>query len=129
MKYFNNFTCLQDVKDQFSSVDSDYKKLNDVELKEEEVVLASYGGESYTGDAVVFLVRDGKLYEVHGSHCSCNGLEGQWNLEETSLEALEHRFDNGNLEYFISEHGEEFLDAIRRVILNEVFEREVLLRE
>jgi hypothetical protein len=38
-----------------------------------------------------FLLRDkktGKLYETHGSHCSCYGFEGQWNLEETTVEYL-----------------------------------------
>lgn len=29
-----------------------------------------------------------KLFEVHGSHCSCNGFEGQFKPEETTLEYL-----------------------------------------
>jgi hypothetical protein len=32
--------------------------------------------------------RDGKLYENHGSHCSCHGFEGQWFPEETTVEYL-----------------------------------------
>lgn len=32
--------------------------------------------------------RDGKLYEVHGNHCSCYGLEGQWEPEEATVESL-----------------------------------------
>lgn len=31
---------------------------------------------------------DNKLYEVHGSHCSCCRFEGQWKPEETTLEYL-----------------------------------------
>lgn len=44
-----------------------------------------------------FLLRDeeGKLYEVHGSHCSCYGFEGQFQLEETTVEALKFRVNEG----------------------------------
>jgi len=36
-----------------------------------------------------FLFRkNGKLYENHGSHCSCYGFEGQWKPEETTIEYL-----------------------------------------
>lgn len=38
-----------------------------------------------------FLLLDiysGKLYETHGSHCSCYGFEDQFNPEETTLEYL-----------------------------------------
>jgi hypothetical protein len=31
----------------------------------------------------------GKLYENHGSHCSCYGFEDQWAPEETSIEYLQ----------------------------------------
>lgn len=55
------------------------------------VIAALYGYESYEGSAVVLVVRDGKLYEANGSHCSCNGLEDQWGLEETTVEALRMR--------------------------------------
>lgn len=41
-----------------------------------------------SGDAFVLFRKDGKLYEVHGSHCSCYGLEGQWDPEETTAAAL-----------------------------------------
>jgi hypothetical protein len=36
----------------------------------------------------VIYEKDGQLYEVHGGHCSCYGLEGQWSPEETSKEYL-----------------------------------------
>ena len=38
-----------------------------------------------------FLLQDrktGKLYETHGSHCSCYGFEGQFAPEETTPEYL-----------------------------------------
>ena len=45
-----------------------------------------------------FLLKDketGVLYESHGSHCSCYGFEGQFEPEETSIEALKFRIENG----------------------------------
>lgn len=64
-----------------------------------EILLASYTQECYEGDAFVLFKRksDGKLYEVNGGHCSCYGLEGQWNPEETTVEELEHRLTKGRL--------------------------------
>lgn len=58
---------------------------------EEEVLLAYYTYEDYSGSAFVLYQKDGKLFEVHGSHCSCYGLEGQWEPEETTYAALSMR--------------------------------------
>lgn len=66
-----------------------------------EILLASYSYENYEGEAFVLFKRDGKLFEVHGNHCSCYGLSeqdysgsttSQWDPEETSVEALRKRF-------------------------------------
>jgi hypothetical protein len=42
-----------------------------------------------------FLLRDkdGNLFEVHGSHCSCYGFENQFTLEPTTIEALKFRIN------------------------------------
>jgi len=60
-----------------------------------EIIVASYTYEDYSGDAYVLFRKDGKLFEVHGSHCSCYGLEGQWVPEETTEEAIRHRIEKG----------------------------------
>jgi hypothetical protein len=62
-----------------------------------EVLLASYYIEGFNGSAFVLLKKDGQLFEVNGNHCSCFDLEGQWELEETSKEALLHRMEKGRL--------------------------------
>jgi hypothetical protein len=67
------------------------------EFKGAEILLASYGTPSYEGYAFVLFRRDGKLYEVNGSHCSCYQLEGQWEPEETTVDALRHRVGEGEL--------------------------------
>ena len=81
---------------------------------EDELLFASYGGGSYEGDATMVWRRDGKLYEAHGSHCSCMGLEGQFEPEETTLAALaaKSKRDTDNLYfYFLSEHDGEAYTA------------------
>lgn len=64
-----------------------------------EILLASYTYQDYSGSAFVLFRKDGKLYEVNGVHCSCWGLEGQWDPEETSIEALRKRTGDGYEEY------------------------------
>jgi len=59
------------------------------------ILFASYGQDNYSGDAWVLFEEDGKLYEVNGSHCSCFGLEGQWEAEEVVLKELENRLTKG----------------------------------
>lgn len=63
-----------------------------------DILLASYSYENYYGDAFVLFKRDGKLWEVNASHCSCYGLEGQWEPEETSVESIERRISTGRFD-------------------------------
>lgn len=72
--------------------------------RDAEVLVASYTYEDYSGDAYVLFKRDGKLWEVHGGHCSCYGLSEsdycgdsttQWEPEETTREAIMLRLDKG----------------------------------
>jgi hypothetical protein len=82
------------------------------------VLLASYGTPSYEGYAFVLFSRDGKLYEVNGSHCSCYGLENQWSPEETTVEALRHRLENGSLgadDYSENMFADELRAALARL--------------
>jgi hypothetical protein len=87
--YLGDFECKADVIEKFSL------KLDD--LKQCKILLAWYGYGDYDGSAFVLFERDGKLYEVNGGHCSCYGLEGQWEPEVISVEQLMHRIDNGHL--------------------------------
>jgi hypothetical protein len=58
-----------------------------------DLIVAVYRYEDYSGSAFVVYRdrRDGKIYEVHGSHCSCNGLEDQWDPEEAEVRELLRR--------------------------------------
>jgi hypothetical protein len=106
--FLGNFECVDDVESAFESGD----------LSHVEILLAWYGYGSYDGSAFV-LFRDGdKLYEVNGSHCSCYGLEDQWEPEETSVAELKHRVEHGNLgrdEYYDEGiFGDQLLEVLKR---------------
>ena len=66
------------------------------EVKGYKVIVAYYSYEDYSGSAFVLLKKGRKYYEVHGSHCSCYGLEGQWSLEESAPLALKYRIEQGH---------------------------------
>ena len=100
--------------------------IDDAALVGATILLASYGYENYEGSAFVLFERDGKLYEVNGSHCSCYGLseqsysgleytDTQWQPEETTLESLRHRLEEGKLGKE-SYYGNEYADELRTVL-------------
>lgn len=78
--YYELFESQDDVLKEFS--------INSEQLEGVEILYACYTYESYSGDTHVIFRKDGKLYEVNGGHCSCYGLEGQWEPEETTVAAL-----------------------------------------
>lgn len=63
-------------------------EISSEQLEGVEVLYAAYDCECYEGSAHVIFRKDDKLYEVNGGHCSCYGLEGQWEPEETTVAAL-----------------------------------------
>lgn len=81
------------------------------------ILFASYGYANYSGDAFILFEKEGGLFEVNGSHCSCYGLEGQWEPTPVSIEELEHRLKNGRLGQD-DWCGNQFADELK-VFLNE----------
>ncbi len=53
-----------------------------------EIIVASYVHEQYDGQALVVFKQAGHLFMLEGSHCSCYGLEGQWEPDRTTVRAL-----------------------------------------
>lgn len=78
--YFDEFESKEDMMREFC--------ISSEQLEGVEILYASYDCPPYEGYAHVIFRKDDKLYEVNGSHCSCYGLEDQWEPEETSVEAL-----------------------------------------
>ena len=90
--YLDGFDDVADINREFSNTryDEDFNELpSERHLSESETVLiAVYTYECYSGKAFVLYEQDGKLFEVNGGHCSCYGLEDQFDPEETTWEAL-----------------------------------------
>ncbi|MCK5615726.1 hypothetical protein KAR91_78410 [Candidatus Pacearchaeota archaeon] len=106
-KNYNDLTGREAMKGDF--------EINNEHLRGAKILLASYGQGGYEGEAFVLFERDGKLYEVNASHCSCYGLEGQWDEEETDIEVLRHRLKNGEMGKD-SYCDNEFADELSKVL-------------
>ena len=83
--YEGNFGCREDVEKQYQ-----------VELdKDVRILYAGYWYKDYFGDSVVLFNYGRRLYEVRGGHCSCYGLERQWDPDEVTKEQMLHMFKEG----------------------------------
>ena len=71
-------------------------EISNVDLKYLEILFAVYEYEDCSGKAFVLVKEGNKLFEINASHCSCSGLENQWELEETDIATLRHRIKNGD---------------------------------
>ena len=105
--YLHDFGGIDDVASEFSERPDTFDGV--------EILLASYSQGNWSGDAFVLFRKGGELFEVNASHCSCHGLEGQWEPEPTTVAALRHRLDEGTLG---SDDwtGNEFADELRAVL-------------
>ena len=69
------------------------KKLEGLDILIAYESVGSWGCDSTS--FYLFKDKAGKLYEMHGSHCSCYGFEDQFKLEETERQALWYRMNEG----------------------------------
>jgi len=67
------------------------------ELANATILLATYIHNELGGEAFVLFRQNGTLYEVNASHDSMGLLTDQWEPEETFLEALRYRLEQGRL--------------------------------
>lgn len=105
--YFEDFSSWQDVAMNYvfgSSYNPSNEKLEESLRKipePDEVLYACYTYRNYDGESLVFFRNGDSYYLVQGGHCSCYGLEDQWNPEEydkDTLEKLLKRIIENNLE-------------------------------
>jgi len=87
-------------------------QIDSSKLKDCDVLLACYTYESYDGSAFVLFKKDDTLYEVVGGHCSCYGLEGQWEPEVTTFEALRQGLETRYEVEFCREQLRQVLDRV-----------------
>jgi hypothetical protein len=76
-----------------------------------EFIVAQYSYEEYAGSSFCLYKKDGVLYENYGNHCSCFGLEGQWEPSETTAEALKLRINADS----------SFTPEIKKILESKVF--------
>lgn len=78
----------------FSDREDVFSNFQRPEDKDIVICYANYDNEEYEGSAMVIYFRKStkKYYEAYGSHCSCYGLEDQWDRdEEMRFEEFEKR--------------------------------------
>lgn len=103
MRHFEGFANVQAIVDEFQ-IPADHPLIP----TNEEILFANYCCEGYEGDARILFQRNGVLYEVEGSHCSCMGLEDQWNPIVVSWEQLGMR----NYTYFSRDRAKKEFMAL-----------------
>lgn len=122
-KFLNDWDTKNPIKDMAQDFQISIKELESI-----NIIVASYTYENYTGDAFVLFEKGGVFYEVNGSHCSCYGLENQWEPEETDIDVLEKRFTPSDEQFYcqgyeysyskdklVSTYGKDVLKAIKEV--------------
>lgn len=95
--FIGQFENQEDVLTRFSSVYGEVDDSITQFMKRKKIIFAIYDSHDYDGSAFVLIKSGKKLYEVNGSHCSCYGLEDQWEPEEVTLIELIHRMSKGSL--------------------------------
>lgn len=114
-RYFGRWGDVYDINRDFD------EHRGECALEDEEVLFASYENEDYSGHAVVLFERNGTLMEVSASHCSCYGLEGQFEPAPVTWEALALRLHGiGRSGGFIRCHSQEAVAAFCDLVMSHV---------
>lgn len=104
-------------KDLFLTWADVQREYDTQEPEPEEILFAYYGYESYDGNSMVAYRNANKYYLVCGGHCSCYGLEGQWNPEEYPSKEIfakvldKMNFDDSEIGNFVN----KFIDEVSSV--------------
>ena len=103
--------------DGFNSLDkkgiAEQFQIEEAELDDCEILYANYSLGYYEGSALIVFQKEGKLYEVNGSHCSCFGLEGMWEPEETTKEILLNRPS-----FYMSDYDGNVVEDLKEALKN-----------
>ncbi len=78
--FHEDFKDIEHLKEEFRITDDD--------LQGVEILFAVYRTGAYDGESIVLFKKDERLYLVDAGHCSCYGLEGQWDPVEVNEPVL-----------------------------------------
>lgn len=120
MAIYYGFSDLEDVAREFGGYNWETREVStpsELFPTENEVLFALYATPAWEGYAFVLFRKDGELYEVHGSHCSCYGLEDQWSPERTSVDYLQKMIDEDRRPWYDDgEYGQVAWDDFVEVV-------------
>lgn len=105
----HGFNDWEDVQRQFAP---DHRNASPVPECPEHLIYAVYETPGYEGHAIVIFWAKDKYWYVEGSHCSCYGLEGQWQPEPYDTAELLKACLNRNYGSAWTEHKAEIIQAI-----------------
>jgi hypothetical protein len=109
-KYLGDWDCRADLASDFEV------RLND----NIEIIVACYQTGHYSGQAIVIFEKGEKLYLIEASHCSCYGLEGQWNAELINEDFLRHKLNKGDWLYDDIEHNMKISEVIKEYLKGKI---------
>jgi len=98
------------VAEVYNHIIDDYGFNNDVRGYEILIAYESVGDCGCDSTSFFLLRKDDNLYEVHCSHCSCDGFESQFEPELTNIEYLKSKhfyFHTGGYDYSSEENKNE----------------------
>jgi|GEM_PF-2197277 hypothetical protein len=94
-------------------------------LYEYDILIAYESVGSWGCDSSSFFLlrnrRTQALYEIHGSHCSCHGFEGQFKPEKTTLKYLnsdKFYFYCGGYDEDDEQHRKQVGEYLQRLLTN-----------
>lgn len=103
--YLDDFETWKDIQQQFCTT---YEK-------PDEVYIAQYRYEDYSGHSEIYFRNNGKYYYNQASHCSCYGLENQFDPEEFDtielyIEWLQRKIETD----YYTEHAKKVLKKVKK---------------
>ena len=116
-EYKGEFSSWEDVVRKFTGNDNWSKNPDGFDpfkvCKPTEVLYANYNCPPYEGSALVMWRKDKKYYILHGSHCSCFGLEETgWEPEEFKNKSEFKAFLEKASYYYFDEDVKELLKRL-----------------
>jgi len=100
---FQGFESLDDIRSKFEV--SEDEKL----FPTEDELLLAYNescNDGYAEEAHIYFVRDGQLYAVYASHCSCYGYEDKWGPEKEDWELVKKHLESWSEDTWLKERFE-----------------------